>query len=247
MDDVALGRTLRAIRQRLGLRQADVAAKGEVSQQLVSKIEAGLLRGTSMRVLRQVAGSLGAELVVSVRWHGADLDRLRDEVHARLVAEIAVLLEADGWLTAPEVTYSWYGERGSIDLLAFHPRTRTLLVIEAKSEVVSVEETLRRHDQKVRLAARVALDRFGWEARSVGRLLAVRDGTTARRRVARHDAVFGRAYPIRGWAARAWLAAPTGPAGLLMFLPATTGGGAGPRAVTVRRVRVPRPRSETPS
>lgn len=247
MDDVALGRTLRAIRQRLGLRQADVAVKGEVSQQLVSRIEAGLLRGTSTRVLRQVAGSLGAELVVSVRWHGADVDWLRDEAHARLVADIAALLEADGWITAPEVTYSWYGERGSIDLLAFHPATRTLLVIEAKTEIVSVEETLRRHDQKVRLAARIALDRFGWEARSVGRLLVVRDATTARRRISRHDAVFGRAYPIRGWAARAWLATPAGPAGLLVFLSSTTGGGAGRNPATIRRVRVPRPRSGTPA
>ena len=64
----------------------------------------------------------------------------------------AALLEAEGWLTAAEVTYSGYGERGSIDLLAFHPATRTLLVVEVKTEIASVEETLRRHDAKVRLA-----------------------------------------------------------------------------------------------
>jgi hypothetical protein len=40
------------------------------------------------------------------------------------------------------VTFSIYGERGSIDLLAWHSETRTLLVVELKSELTSIEETL---------------------------------------------------------------------------------------------------------
>jgi hypothetical protein len=58
------------------------------------------------------------------------------------------------------VSYSVYGERGSIDLLAWHPAIRTLLVIEVKTEVSSVEAMLRKHDEKVRLAPRVAAERF---------------------------------------------------------------------------------------
>jgi hypothetical protein len=55
-----------------------------------------------------------------------------------------------------------FGERGSIDLLAWHESSRTLLVIELKTELTSVEETLRRHDSKVRLAPGIARERFGW-------------------------------------------------------------------------------------
>jgi hypothetical protein len=49
-----------------------------------------------------------------------------DEAVTRLLAD-------DGWEAVPEVTYSIFGERGSIDL-AWHPASRTLLVIELKSE-----------------------------------------------------------------------------------------------------------------
>jgi transcriptional regulator with XRE-family HTH domain len=240
MDDVAIGRLVGVIRRRLGLRQADVAARADISQQLVSLLETGGLGRLSFSAARGILGALGAELVVTVRWRGSDLDRVRDEGHACLVGAIAALLEAEGWLTAAEVTYSSYGERGSIDLLAFHPGTRILLVIEVKTEVVSVEETLRRHDAKVRLAPKIARERFGWAAVGTGRLLAVADTRTARRRVQRHDGVFGRTYPVRGWAARGWLRNPFPGAGLLLFLPNTSGAGAGRGSDSHQRVRAPR-------
>ena len=243
MDDVGIGRTLRTLRRRLRLRQGDVAARAGVSQQVVSVLETGGLERVSIRRARRMARVLGAEIVVTVRWRGAEVDRVRDETHARVVGEVAAILEADGWVTAAEVTYAVYGERGSIDLLAFHPATGMLLVVEVKTEIVSVEETLRRHDQKVRLAGRIARERFGWEAREVTRLLAVRDTRTARRRVDHHEAVFARAYPTRGWAARSWLETPARTAGLLVFLSDTKDHGGRQGSATVRRVRRPDPRS----
>ena len=115
-------------------------------------LELGALEHVSVPALRRVARAVGAEVVIGVRWRGAEVDRLRDEDHARIVASVIGRLEALGWLTATEVTYSDCGERGSIDVLAFHPATRTLLVIEVKTEIVSAEETIRRLDQKTRLA-----------------------------------------------------------------------------------------------
>jgi Holliday junction resolvase-like predicted endonuclease len=61
-----------------------------------------------------------------------------------------------GWEVRAEVSFSSYGERGAIDLLAWHPETRTLLVIEVKTEIGAVESTLRVHDMKWRLAAQIA-------------------------------------------------------------------------------------------
>ena len=243
MDDIALGRLLRSIRIRLRLRQVDVADRAGLSQQLVSLLELGALEHVSVPALRRVARAMGAEVVIGVRWRGAEVDRLRDEDHARIVAAIVRLLALDGWLTATEVTYSEWGERGSIDVLAFHPATRTLLVIEVKTEIVSVEETIRRLDQKTRLAPKIAAERFGWSAVAAGRLLAVMDTRTARRRVQRHGPVFGRSFPVRGWAARAWLRSPIGGPGLLLFLTPTSGDGARRGPATVRRVARSRPRS----
>jgi len=248
MDDVAIGRLVGVIRRRLGLRQADVAERAEVSQQLVSLLEAGGLGRLSLGAARGIFRAMGAELVVTVRWRGAEVDRVRDEIHARVVAVVAALLEAEGWLTAAEVSYSEFGERGSIDLLAFHPGTRILVVVEVKSEIASVEETLRRHDAKVRLAPKIARERFGWAAVGTCRLLAISDARTARRRVARHEGVFGRAYPVRGWAARGWLRHPFPGAGLLLFLSDTSGAGGRQGADTPRRVRAirrPSPEHET--
>lgn len=240
MDDIAIGRLAGILRRRLGLRQADVAVRAKVSQQLVSLFETGGLGRISMGAARGIASAIGAELVVTVRWRGAEMDRLRDEGHAAVVAAVAALLGAQGWLTAAEVTYSVYGERGSIDLLAFHPETRILLVVEVKTEIVSVEETLRRHDVKVRLAPRIARQRFGWSSVATCPLLAIADARTARRRIERHDGVFGRTYPVRGWAARAWLRKPSSGAGLLLFLTGTSEAGGRPAPAARRRIRVAR-------
>jgi transcriptional regulator with XRE-family HTH domain len=240
MDDVAIGRLVGVIRRRLGLRQADVAQRAKVSQQVVSLLETGGLGGLSLKTARGIASAMGAELVVTVRWRGPELDRMRDEGHAALVAVIATILRAEGWLTAAEVTYSEYGERGSIDLLAFHPGTRILLVVEVKTELVSVEETLRRHDAKVRLAGRIARQRFGWISVATCPMLAITDTRTARRRIERHDGVFGRTYPIRGPAARGWLRKPSPGAGLLLFLTGTSQGGGSQDPGSSRRVRTAR-------
>jgi hypothetical protein len=175
-----------------------------------------------LRHLEAIARALEADLVVSVRWRGADLDRLLDEDHAALVGRMAAWLARLGWEVHPEVTYSIYGERGAIDLLAFHRATATLLVVEVKTALVSVEETLRRHDVKVRLAMRVAREQLGWRGETVARLLVLPEGATVRRRVERHDEVLGRSYPARGEMIRPWLREPSGSISGLIFLSVPT-------------------------
>jgi transcriptional regulator with XRE-family HTH domain len=223
MDDIALGRRFRALRHRLGWRQVDAGSTAGVSQDLVSLVERGRIEDVSVRALRRLAAGLGGELRLVLDFRGAELDRLMDEGHAALLGSVARRLEALGWEVRPEVSFAVYGERGSIDLVAWHAATRTLLVIEVKTELVSVEETLRRHDAKVRLAADIVRDRFGWDALRVGRLLVLPDATTPRRHVARHDAVLRSAYPVRGRRLRTWLVSPAGSVSGLAFAPDTSG------------------------
>ena len=132
-------------------------------------MELGRLDGVAIGTLRRVVEGLDASLVIDVRWRGGALDRLLDERHAALAATVATILRTDGWHVEVEVSYSRYGERGSIDLLAWQASSRTLLVVEIKSELTSIEETLRKHDQKVRLAPAVAAERFGWRPGSATR------------------------------------------------------------------------------
>jgi hypothetical protein len=195
-----------------------------------------------LRRVRAIAKALDAEIVVALRWRGGDMGRLMDEGHATLVGRTAALLEASGWTTRTEASYSVYGERGSIDLLAWHPATRTLLVIEVKTEVTSVEGTLRKHDEKVRLARRIAFERFGWQATSTSRLLVLPDLSTPRRHVERHRLVMATAYPMRGATIRAWMRGPGGggPTSGILFMSPTQDvrGRRGP--VSRKRVRTPR-------
>jgi transcriptional regulator with XRE-family HTH domain len=219
MDDLRIGRVARVLRHRLGLRQQDVARKAECSQDEVSLLERGRIEGMSLRRLRRLFRVFDAEVVVIIRWRGGSLDHLLDARHASLAdATIGLLAEA-GWVVQPEVSYSVYGERGSIDLLAWHESSRTLLVIELKTELTSIEETLRRHDTKIRLGPGIARDRFGWNPKVVARLLVLPEGRTSRRRVDRYQATIRRVYPLTPSAVKRWLGRPSGGAiGCILFL-----------------------------
>jgi transcriptional regulator with XRE-family HTH domain len=216
VDDVRVGRLIRALRLRLHWRQADLALRSGVSQQEVSVLERGHLDAVPLRTLRSLLRALDASVQFDVRWRGGAVDRLLDERHAALVGETVARLTEAGWETRVEVTYSVYGERGSIDVLGWYSRLHLLLVVEVKSELTSIEQTLRKHDEKCRLASREARERFGWQARASARLLVASSDRTTRRRVSRASPVLEAAYPIRGVAVRMWLRAPaTAPAGLL--------------------------------
>ena len=240
VDARRLGRGFRALRHRLAWRQADVGAKADVSQDIVSRAERGDILRMKVESLDQIAGALGADLIILLRWRGGDLDRLLDEGHAALVGAVAEVLDRAGWQVAAEVSFAVFREGGSIDLVAWHSQSRTLLIVEVKTELLSVEETLRRHDAKVRLGGGIVGERFGWQPRAVARLLVLPDASTPRRRVARHDAVLGRAYPLRGPAVRSWLAHPEGAPGSLLFLPLSPTTGVRGRRVPVNRRRIRR-------
>ena len=203
------------------MRQEDVARRAACSQDEVSLLERGRLEGMSLRRLRRIFRVFDADVVVVVRWRGGSLDHLLDARHAHLAESTIGRLAAAGWTVQPEVSYSIFGERGSIDLLAWHESSRTLLVIELKTELTSVEETLRRHDSKVRLAPGIARERFGWDPVVVARLLVLPEDRTARRRIQDHRATFGRVYPHGNAAVKRWISNPQGAMAGILFLPDT--------------------------
>lgn len=238
------------MRHRLRCRQVDLARRASVSHGVISLIERGRLERVTLARIRRVARELDAEFTSQLWWRGGDLDRLVDEGHAALVGRVVKLLQAAGWLVRVEVSYNVYGERGSIDVLAWHAPSRALLVVEVKTEVVALEATLRKHDEKVRLGPRLASEQFGWQPIVTGRLLVLPSLSTARRRIERHDNVMAAMYPLRGDDLRAWLAQPwlnggnrvpggKSITGGVLFVDPTVGGVRRASPISRKRIRTP--------
>jgi transcriptional regulator with XRE-family HTH domain len=215
----AIGHALRALRREKGWRQVDLAGRLDITQPIVSAVERGDLDRVSARTLGRLFEACGADLVLFVRWRGGELDRLLDRAHAALVERVVALLTGLGWVVHVEVSFSRFGERGSVDVLGWHPATRAALVVEVKGSINAVEETLRRHDVKVRLGSWIVRNRVGETPSVVGRLLVAPDTSTVRRRIADHAETFARTYPTRGRDVRRWLADPRGPFAGLLLLP----------------------------
>lgn len=217
MDAVRFGLIIRALRRRKGLTQERLGNDARVGRSAVARVERGEAESFTGATLRRIAVALGARLELRLLWHGEALDRLLDEDHARLVEAIIRELRALGWEVAPEVTFAIFGERGSIDVLAWHAATRTLLVIEVKSVVPDMQATLAGMDRKVRLAPAIGRSR-GWSPTAVATLLVLPDDRTARRRVAAMGATLGAKLPARTVAVRRWLANPSGAMAGILFL-----------------------------
>jgi len=141
-----------------------------------------------------------------------------------------------GWVIAPEISFSIRGERGVIDILAWHPATRTLLVIELKTDIVDVNELMGTLDRKRRLAPVIARER-GWYPETVGVWLIVADSSTNRRRVASHRATLRAAMPTDGRTVAGWLNNPAGSLRALSFWSDAHGTSGKSGLAVVRRVR----------
>ena len=189
-----------------------------------------------MSSIRAIVSAFGLSYESAVRGLGADEDRLIDQRHATLLGVGAGWLSSLSWLTRAEVSYSEWGERGSIDLLAWHAPTASLLVIEVKTELVSIEATLRKLDEKTRLAPTIARS-FGWLATSTSRLLILPDDRTQRRRVAAHAAILDGAFPSRWRELSRWCRSPSGEIAGLVFLADSGGRGRGQGVGLRERVR----------
>jgi transcriptional regulator with XRE-family HTH domain len=233
MDPVRLGLQFRALRRRAGLTQDQLAIRAGVSRSLISRVERGLIAGIAHRRMRQVATALGATLDYYLRFQGEALDRMLDEAHAELVDAAVALYRQAGWEVAVEVSFAVGGERGSVEVLAWHPPTGAVAANEIKSAVPDSQAAIHVLDRKARLALRIARE-WGWTGTSVSRVLVVGESRTSRRRVERHAELFGAAFPIRGRDVSTWIRDPSGrPISGLLFLrqrtvrprPAQPGGG----------------------
>jgi len=243
MRDEQVGSLLRAIRHRAGLRQADVARRCGLAQQHVSRIERGDIDRVSIHALRAVARVLDVSIAVTPRWRGADAGRLLDAAHAELVEYVVARLRETGWIVLVEYTFSAWGERGSVDVVAWHPARRALAIFEVKSQIVESHELHSAIDRKARLVPRLLRDERGWRAIHVGRIAVVTDTSANRSRLSRHAATRAAALPADTRQIKRWLADPDESIAGVWFVRFTPARSArrvppGARRVRVRRRRV---------
>ena len=240
-NGIRLGRLVRAVRVRKRMTQRAVSRLAGMSPTTISRPERGWISSLTLRTVERIATVLEIQVDITGRWRGADGDRLVNAGHAALheaiAQKFAVLRE---WVTFPEVSFSVYGERGVIDLLACHASERLSAGHRAEDgsrRSLGPDGTV---DRYRRLAAGIARD-HGWTVRSVSVWVLMHDTPTNHRHVAQHVSVLRAAFPMDGRGVRRWLRRPDGPIRALSFMAIAGATGAAPA-----RVRPPRRPAATP-
>ncbi len=241
MEDVRIGIWVRTARLRAGWRQSDLAAMAGVSKSSVSRLERGELGSMTLRQCRRIADCLCIELFLvphSIRL--GDVERQVDKRHAALVDAVVERVTEIGWTAETEYSFNHYGDRGSVDVLGWKEAKRALLIVEVKSELRDLQETLRAIDVKRRVVpGRVRAER-GWNPAAVAVALVLPDLSTQRSIVGRFPAIFDAAFPARTVDVRHWLNEPDGDLRGLWFLPVSRDAVLTQRFRGRQRVRPPR-------
>ena len=248
MEDRRVGRAFRAVRIHSGWRQQDVADRADVSQRQVAEIELGRLEHVSLGTLRKVGKVLDLRASVDVWWPSGRVDQLLDRGHAALVEYLVRVLRDAGWEVRVEYTFNEFGERGSVDVLAWHAASRTLAIGEVKTRIDDVQAANASFTRKVRLIPVVVARQEGWQPDRILSLLVIADTRQNRDLIRHHEATFRSIWPDRTAAVKREIANP-GRAGApergggIWFVPPAT---VGPAARTVARLRPPRPSDPEP-
>jgi transcriptional regulator with XRE-family HTH domain len=132
----AVARAVAEGRHAMGWSRDELAARASVSSGMVSLIEAGGVN-FSCDLAGRLLSTLG--VTVDLRYQVPHTEtRQRDVAHIACVAYVRRRLEREGWLVLREVEIVHGRSHGWIDVLAYDPVTRVLLVIEVKTEIHDV-------------------------------------------------------------------------------------------------------------
>ena len=187
VQHIAIGRLLRMVRIRREWRQSDVAERARVSASVVARHERGMIN--SLAMLDRHASALDVRLDLRLLGRSGHLVRMADEEHAAIVESIADWLRRSGFQVQAEASFSEWGERGRIDLLAYDPHAGTVVIVEVKTLLLDLQELLGGLDVRERLVAVIARRR-GWRIERRVTMLAVAASAANRTVVRSHSALF---------------------------------------------------------
>jgi len=192
-----VGAAVASLRGSIGWTQKELGARVGMSQSWVCRVERGILVHLTFETAERLLAAMGARLVISVDAPFlGDRQRQREPAHARCSAYAATRLRQAGWEVATEVEIGGDRSRGWIDVLAYHPVTGWLLVIEIKTEIHdlgAIERSLGWYEREAIIAAR----RLGWRPKgSLGCLLLLETGANDARVAANREPI-GVGFPVR--------------------------------------------------
>lgn len=180
----------------LDVTQAELAAAVGVSRAHIASIETGRVN-PSLDLVQRIGLALGLELqLVSRAPVVLNSPAQRDLLHAWCSGYVDRRLSAAGWHCQREVTIARGRTRGWIDLLAYDPRRRLLIVVEVKTSIDDIGDIERQLDWYLREAPALARS-LGWRpVTTVGWVLAL--ATTSVDEVLRRNrSVVARGFPAR--------------------------------------------------
>ena len=198
---VTFARLCRDTRITLDVTQQELADAAGVSRASIASIESGRAN-PSIDVVERIAEALGLELELLGRPPIVlNSPRQHDLVHARCSGHVDRRFSGQSWPTCREVTIGRGRTRGWIDLLAFDPRRRLLVIVEIKTWIDDLGAIERQLDWYLREAPTVARE-LGWRPiRTIGWVLALAsdevDDAIRRNRVALSRSFPGRAASMR--------------------------------------------------
>jgi transcriptional regulator with XRE-family HTH domain len=193
---VLLGDVVRTTRLRLGWTQRELSRRSGVPQSQISQLERHRISDVRLTDVDSILVALGVRYRLILDPPIVEARMQADLVHARCSAHVERRLQAAGWRTAREVEIGSDRSRGWIDLLAWHPGSRVLLVVEIKSEIHdlgAIERTMNWYEREAWAAAR----RLGWLPRRVGSALLVLQSEANDRTIAINRDVLAAAFPQR--------------------------------------------------
>lgn len=189
-------RLCRTTRTDLGWSQRRLASAVGVSRSYIAMLETGRT-DPSLAMAESIAITLGLELSLASRQPVlVGGPATRDAVHAWCSGYVHRRLEGHGWAVEREVEIVHARWHGWIDLLAFDPRTRTLLIIEVKSSIDdlgAIERQVGWYERSAWAAAR----RFGWRPARVVTLVVALATQAADATFHSLGSVLDRAFPVR--------------------------------------------------
>jgi len=157
-----IGKAIHGIRSTLRWSQRELSRRSGVSQSMISAVERSLAGDLTFASASRLLEAMGARLTIGVDAPYLGSRRAQtDPAHARLSGSVARSLVGQGWKVATEVEVGGDRSRGWIDILAYHPATRMLLVIELKTEIHdlgAIDRNLGWYQREAVAAAR----RLGW-------------------------------------------------------------------------------------
>jgi transcriptional regulator with XRE-family HTH domain len=205
----AIPPAIRETRRALRLTQRQLADRCGLTQSQISRLETGSLEWVTIPELGRLCDVLGMRLDLALhRPYVASPPFQHDAAHARTVAYVARRLTALDWVVHLEVEIVEGRSHGWLDLLAYQPARRALLIVEVKAGLDDMGAAQRQLSWYERAAAPVARVN-GWrvERRTAALLVLATDANDSF--ITANHGTIAQSFPVRAAPFQRWLADPS--------------------------------------